>query len=188
MNTPQYPEITQSQLEILVALQEKIHPVFESEKALISEDFLHLWKHDLICQTTSFDGRTDWSLTQIGFHICMAIQHRKSLSNSMNVNILRFNNDSDVKFTPIDSESEEFKSAMKGMGLSLAQLSKTILEANDVRVNYSINGQSVDEITNLKEHSIAEKIEIALSEERYEDAAELNKILKTKLNKNNQQK
>ena len=178
MNTPRYPEVTQSQLEILILLQEKIHPVFESEKALISEDFLHLWEHDLICQTISFDGHAVWSITQMGFHICLAIQQRNSLSKSMDMKIIRFDKNAEVQFTPLDSQSEEFKAAMKSIGLNLGQLSKTILETNDVKVDYSINGQSVDEVTNLNELSISDKIQLALAEERYEDAAELNKILK----------
>ncbi len=64
------------------------------------------------------------------------------------------------------------------LGLGLGLLSKALLEMSGMEVNYTINGEGIDYLKKLLPLDVQERIDLAVKEERYEDAAKLKKLLK----------
>ncbi len=77
-------------------------------------------------------------------------------------------------------EQNEF---MKFAGYICGLFSKFILEASGYHCDYKINGERIEDIEKLSDITIAEKLQLAINEERYEDAAYLKRVLQMK-NKN----
>lgn len=74
--------------------------------------------------------------------------------------------------------SEEEKQAVfRLIGLAAGLISKAFLEAGGCVVDYKINGESIMDIEKLAAIDITERIKLAIAEERYEDAANLKKLL-----------
>lgn len=84
------------------------------------------------------------------------------------------------------SQKEQMKQAAIAMGLLAGMFSKFILKSQGFDVNYKINGENIDDIKSLSELDISQRIKLAVSEERYEDAAVLKKLVESRsLNENN---
>lgn len=79
-----------------------------------------------------------------------------------------------------EEKRERSKQFLKGIGLLAGIFSKALLESQGMIVDYKINGEDISEIEKLQELDISDKIKLAVSEERYEDAANLKKILEQK--------
>lgn len=65
-------------------------------------------------------------------------------------------------------------------GWLLGMFSKSILESCGCEVNYKINGENISEIAKLEEIDIDGKLQLAVKEERYEDAAILKRLKQMK--------
>ena len=77
-----------------------------------------------------------------------------------------------------DEEKKEMtKQALKMIGLFAGIFSKAVLESQGIIVDYKLNGENISDIEKLHELDISDRIKLAVSEERYEDAANLKKIL-----------
>ena len=72
---------------------------------------------------------------------------------------------------------EERKQAMRVFGLVAGLLSKVILEASGCEVNFKINGEDIGDIEKMHSLDISERLELAVKEQRFEDAAKLKKLL-----------
>jgi hypothetical protein len=76
--------------------------------------------------------------------------------------------------TPQEKEIQIF------FGLLAASFSKFMLEKNGFNCDYKINGEPIAQIIGLNEPDIAERLKLAVFEERFEDAAKLKKLLDQK--------
>lgn len=81
---------------------------------------------------------------------------------------------------PREFTEEEIKDFARMGGFFLGLLSKTLLESTGCIVDYKINGELITDIEKLHGLDISEKIKLAVKEERYEDAANLKKLLTKK--------
>lgn len=72
------------------------------------------------------------------------------------------------------------KPALRFIGLVLGIISKALLEEGGCVVDYKINGEDITAIEKLECMEISERIKLAVQEERYEDVANLKKILQEK--------
>jgi hypothetical protein len=72
---------------------------------------------------------------------------------------------------------EEKQAMMRSIGLAAAFISKFLLEKTGCHVDYKINGEEISHIEKLHALDITERIKLAVKEERYEDAANLKKLL-----------
>jgi hypothetical protein len=72
-----------------------------------------------------------------------------------------------------DIKKDEF---IKGLAYLAGAFSKFVFESYGNKVDYKINGESLENILKLPLASIDEKIKLAILEERYEDAAALKKL------------
>jgi len=80
-----------------------------------------------------------------------------------------------------DKEKEELtKQSIKMIGLLAGIFSKALLESQGIIVDYKLNGENISDIEKLHELDISDRIKLAVAEERYEDAANLKKILEQK--------
>lgn len=66
-------------------------------------------------------------------------------------------------------------------GMILGKASKVMLQNSGMDVNYKVNGEDISDIKKLNEMDLKEKIELAIKEERYEDAQMLKNILDSKI-------
>lgn len=72
----------------------------------------------------------------------------------------------------------------KLFGMILGKASKVMLEKSGMNVNYQVNGEDISDIKKLNEMDLKQKIDLAIKEERYEDAQKLKNILDSKSNSN----
>lgn len=79
-----------------------------------------------------------------------------------------------------EEKKERTKQMLKIVGLMAGIFSKSILESQGIVVDYKLNGENISDIEKLHELDISDRIKLAVSEERYEDAANLKKILEQK--------
>ena len=79
-----------------------------------------------------------------------------------------------------EEKKERTKQMLKIVGLMAGIFSKSILESQGIVVDYKLNGENISDIEKLHELDISERIKLAVAEERYEDAANLKKILEQK--------
>lgn len=80
-----------------------------------------------------------------------------------------------------DKEKEELtKQSIKMIGLLAGIFSKALLESQGIIVDYKLNGENISDIEKLHALDISDRIKLAVAEERYEDAANLKKILEQK--------
>jgi hypothetical protein len=79
---------------------------------------------------------------------------------------------------------EQKQQLLRMVGLAAGIFSKAILEATGCEVDYKINGENISDIEKLHGLDITERIKLAVSEERYEDAARLKRLLEIKNNRN----
>jgi hypothetical protein len=78
---------------------------------------------------------------------------------------------------------QEIDQFFKFVGVISGMFSKFLLESTGCIVDYKINGEDITEIQKLDSPDIAERIQLAVKEERYEDAAKLKQLLENnKLN------
>lgn len=75
--------------------------------------------------------------------------------------------------------TEKRNEIIRAMGFFAGMLSKTMLEASGCVVDYKINGENIEDIEKLHGLEIQEKLNLAIKEQRYEDAAKLRDILKS---------
>mgnify|MGYP001581892575 CR=1 FL=1 len=66
------------------------------------------------------------------------------------------------------------------LGFLAAVFAKVLLKAGGCEVDFKINGEDINDIEKLHSLDITARIELAVKEERYEDAAKLKKLLETK--------
>lgn len=78
---------------------------------------------------------------------------------------------------------EEKQAFARSLGLVLGIFSKVLLKIGGCHVDYKINGENIDDIEKLHGLDISARLELAIKEERYEDAAQLKKLLDKKLGK-----
>lgn len=83
----------------------------------------------------------------------------------------------DNKIKPRTPQQEQ---ALKVLGVFAGLVSKVLLESAGMIVDYKINGENISDIEKLHKLDISERIKLAVKEERYEDAANLQKLLKSK--------
>jgi hypothetical protein len=69
----------------------------------------------------------------------------------------------------------------KFVGLIAGLFSKFLLEGEGLVVNYKINGENINNIKKMTCMDISERLNLAVAEERYEDAARLKRLLDLKL-------
>ena len=81
---------------------------------------------------------------------------------------------------PMNMNEEEKKQFSRRIGMITGKLSKFMLEMGGMDVSYKINGEEIDDIKKMQEMDIKEKINLAIKEERYEDAQKLKNILENK--------
>lgn len=82
------------------------------------------------------------------------------------------------KATPLtEKQKEEVKIIL---GLVSGLFSKALLKAGGCEVDFKINGEDISDIKQLHRLDITQRIELAVKQERYEDAAKLKKLLETK--------
>ena len=79
-----------------------------------------------------------------------------------------------------EEKKERTKQMLKIVGLMAGIFSKSILESQGVVVDYKLNGENISDIEKLHELDISDRIKLAVEQERYEDAANLKKILEQK--------
>lgn len=79
-----------------------------------------------------------------------------------------------------EEKKERAKQMLKIVGLMAGIFSKSILESQGIVVDYKLNGENISDIEKLHELDISDRIKLAVEEERYEDAANLKKILEQK--------
>lgn len=79
-----------------------------------------------------------------------------------------------------EDKKEMTKQALKMIGFIAGVFSKAVLESQGIIVDYKLNGENISDIEKLHELDISDRIKLAVSEERYEDAANLKKILEQK--------
>lgn len=79
-----------------------------------------------------------------------------------------------------EEKKERTKQMLKIVGLMAGIFSKSILESQGIIVDYKLNGENISDIEKLHELDISDRIKLAVAEERYEDAANLKKILEQK--------
>lgn len=79
-----------------------------------------------------------------------------------------------------EENKERTKQMLKIVGLMAGIFSKSILESQGIVVDYKLNGENIRDIEKLHELDISDRIKLAVAEERYEDAANLKKILEQK--------
>lgn len=82
------------------------------------------------------------------------------------------------KFNGLSEEDQ--KRIVTFIGYATGMFSKFLLEFNGYHVDYKINGEKIEDIKNMQPLDIQQKIQLAISEERYEDAAKLRDIVKSK--------
>lgn len=82
------------------------------------------------------------------------------------------------KPTPLTEEQKQQAARMIGFVAGL--FSKFMLKAGGCEVDFKINGEDISDIEKLHGLDITARIELAVKEERYEDAAKLKKLLETK--------
>jgi hypothetical protein len=78
---------------------------------------------------------------------------------------------------------ERKKTYMRMLGLFTGLASKAMLQETGLIVDYKINGEDISEIEKLHELDISERLQLAVTEERYDDAANLKKIIEAKSKK-----
>jgi len=83
-------------------------------------------------------------------------------------------------FSNINLEDDRKKMFLRMLGLCSGLASKALLKSTGLEVDYKINGEDVSNLEKLHELSITEKIQLAVKEERYLDAANLKKLLDEK--------
>lgn len=76
---------------------------------------------------------------------------------------------------------EQKDSLVKVLGLAFSLVGKSILESKGFICDYKINGERIEDIEKLCQMDISDRIALAVTEERYEDAARLKKLLTQKL-------
>ena len=81
---------------------------------------------------------------------------------------------------PMDLNDDEKKEFSRSVGMITGKLSKFMLEMGGMDVSYKINGEDINDIKKMQELDIKGKIELAIKEERYEDAQQLKNILENK--------
>lgn len=69
---------------------------------------------------------------------------------------------------------------MRSIGLVAALFSKFLLQNSGCEVDFRINGEDISDIEKLHELDITSRLELAVKEERYLDAAKWKKILEMK--------
>jgi len=77
-------------------------------------------------------------------------------------------------------QDEKKKSYVRMLGLFTGLASKELLKSTGLIVDYKINGEDISDLEKLHELSITERIQLAVKEERYLDAANLKKLLDEK--------
>lgn len=78
---------------------------------------------------------------------------------------------------------EQKKQMMKILGLIAGVFSKMILQNVGCEVDYKINGENIEDIKELDSLDIKQRLQLAINEERYEDASQLKKLIEAKDNK-----
>jgi hypothetical protein len=76
------------------------------------------------------------------------------------------------------NSNEQQQQTSRMIGLFAAIVSKAFLEHGGCEVDFKINGERIQDIEKLHALDISERIKLAVLEERYEDAAKLQKLLK----------
>ncbi len=71
------------------------------------------------------------------------------------------------------------REAMRTFGLLSGVFSKVLLEMGGCEVDYKINGENIEDIKELQAFDIKERMELAVKEMRFEDAAFFRDKLKT---------
>lgn len=79
-----------------------------------------------------------------------------------------------------EQERENAKAGFRAVGLIVGIFAKALLKMGDCEVDFKINGEEISAIEKLQGLDITERIQLAVKEERYEDAANLKKILDRK--------
>jgi hypothetical protein len=83
--------------------------------------------------------------------------------------------------------TEEERSLLKNtLGIVFGLMSKAILQEQGFEVNYKINGEDISFIDKLSGLDLTERLNLAVREERYEDAAVLKKMLLNRPAENNE--
>lgn len=86
--------------------------------------------------------------------------------------------DNNPQYKPMTPEQREAMFRIFGLGFAL--LGKALLKEGGCVVDFKINGEDISDIEKLHKLDITEKIELAIREERYEDAGKLKKLLDKK--------
>lgn len=81
------------------------------------------------------------------------------------------------KIFPVEFTEEEMASFKNKVGIFFGLMSKVILQEQGFEVNYKINGEDISVIDKLSGLDLTERLNLAVREERYEDAAALKKII-----------
>lgn len=72
---------------------------------------------------------------------------------------------------------EQMQQLARGLGLLSGLISRFFLQYGGCEVDFKINGEDISDIQKLHKLDIEERIKLAVTEERYEDAAMLKKLL-----------
>lgn len=75
---------------------------------------------------------------------------------------------------------EEKQQLFRMIGFVGALFSKELLKIGGCDVDFKINGEDVSDLEKLHKLDITERIKLAVQEERYEDAANLKKLIENK--------
>jgi hypothetical protein len=89
----------------------------------------------------------------------------------------------DLKNT--NPSNEDGQAFLRTLGYLSGIFSKFLLESTGCVVDYKINGENINDIKKMNSIDIKERLKLAISEERYEDAAVLKKMLESNGNSNN---
>lgn len=90
-------------------------------------------------------------------------------------------NKSKIEDKPAFEITEEQKQQFaRVLGFVAAVVGKALLKAGGCEVDFKINGEEISTIEKLNKLDITAKIELAVKEERYLDAAKLKKLLDSK--------
>jgi len=81
------------------------------------------------------------------------------------------------KRNPKPLTEDQKKMNARIIGLFAGIMSKALLQYGGCEVDYKINGEDIDNLQKLQELEIRKRIELAVKEERYEDAAKLKRLL-----------
>lgn len=94
------------------------------------------------------------------------------------------NKKSNIKVYDVQVTKEEQQQAARVIGCIAAIFAKALLRYGQCEVDFKINGEDISDIEKLHGLDVSARIELAVKEERYEDAAKLKKVLEAKNNIN----